>query len=382
MFFTDEQLLQQMYEGGNTIDSSAIPTSVPPKNDVTNSSMSSTFPAQHHTSSSDVTAMAWKQVITLVTHASSSSLDPHGSSSSSSSLSLPYIILCDVFEQIEAITSRLQIQDILTTLFRKLILLQQIQFKHPPLCGSSPSTERSPTSTTTNSTTTTTTATSLLYPILYLCSNTVAPAYQCVELGIGDALLQKAIGEACGLHANQVKAKYEVIGDLGIVAQQVKSKQKTLGGFFKSSSSQSNTSTASSTATSTSYGSTLSSSASSLSIHEVLLVFREIASTKGAQAQKWKVDRIKKLLVRASSGIETKYIIRGLQGKLRIGLAQSTVLIALAHALALTIPPTVVSTTTNQSTHRQKIHHGTFALDDKNVFAFVFCSLSSLGILR
>ena len=64
------------------------------------------------------------------------------------------------------------------------------------------------------------------------------------------------------------------------------------------------------------------------------------ANTSGSQSQKWKVDKIKSLLVRAK-GFEPKYIIRGLQGKLRIGLAQSTVLASLAHAVVLTRPKSV-----------------------------------------
>lgn len=73
---------------------------------------------------------------------------------------------------------------------------------------------------------------------------------------------------------------------------------------------------------------------------DVLTLFREIAKTSGANSQKWKVDKIKKLLVRAQ-GPEAKYIVRGLQGKLRIGLARSTVLISLAHAFTLTQPESV-----------------------------------------
>ncbi len=44
------------------------------------------------------------------------------------------------------------------------------------------------------------------------------------------------------------------------------------------------------------------------------------------------------LLVRVQDPKESKYIIRGLQGKMRIGLAQSTVLTSLAHAILLSRP--------------------------------------------
>jgi hypothetical protein len=156
-----------------------------------------------------------------------------------------------------------------------------------------------------------------LYSLIYLASNTVAPSYECVELGVGDSILIKAIGEASGTAPNIIKKKYEAEGDLGTVAMTSKGKQKTLVGFGRMAGPK------------------------RLEAQEVLRVFREIATTSGSQSQKWKVDKIKGLLVRAR-GSEPKYIIRGLQGKLRIGLAQSTVLVALAHAVVLTRPRAVV----------------------------------------
>lgn len=110
-----------------------------------------------------------------------------------------------------------------------------------------------------------------------------------------------------------VKKKYEAEGDLGTVAKTSKGKQRTL-----------------------SFG----AKPKPLLAKEVLGVFLEIAKTTGSKSQQSKVNNIKKLLVRAQ-GPEAKYIIRGLQGKLRIGLAQSTVLVSLAHAVTLTPPETV-----------------------------------------
>jgi DNA ligase-1 len=77
---------------------------------------------------------------------------------------IPYATLVGVFEQIDKITSRLEIQGLLTSLFRQVLL----------------------------------TTPQDLYPVVYLASNSVAPAFECVELGIGDSILIKAIGEAYG----------------------------------------------------------------------------------------------------------------------------------------------------------------------------------------
>lgn len=78
--------------------------------------------------------------------------------------SVSYAAVCETFEAIDEISGRLEIQQRLTELFRRVLL-------------------RNPKD---------------LYQLIYLASNTVAPAYECVELGVGDSILIKAIGEAYG----------------------------------------------------------------------------------------------------------------------------------------------------------------------------------------
>ena len=63
----------------------------------------------------------------------------------------------------------------------------------------------------------------------------------------------------------------------------------------------------------------------------ICAAYRKIAATSGTKSQGKKVDQIKELLV-AAVGAEAMYIVRGLQGKLRIRLAQTTCLVALAQA--------------------------------------------------
>ncbi len=71
-----------------------------------------------------------------------------------------------------------------------------------------------------------------------------------------------------------------------------------------------------------------------ISIPLLCRTFKEIASTEGSKSMDKKKGLIQKLVV-GSRQNETGYIMRALQGKLRIGLAEQTVLVALAHAVLL-----------------------------------------------
>ena len=160
-----------------------------------------------------------------------------------------------------------------------------------------------------------------LLPTVQLMINKLAADYAGIELGIGESLIMKAIGESTGRSLQVIKADQNEIGDLGLVAAKSRSNQPTM---FKPKP---------------------------LTVKSVLDGLMNIALISGDGAQGRKVSHIKKLLSAADTSSkgskaiditkdkggasEAKFIIRFLEGKLRLGLAEKTVLVALAHAMVM-----------------------------------------------
>ncbi|KAJ1981244.1 ATP-dependent DNA ligase Cdc17 [Dimargaris xerosporica] len=191
---------------------------------------------------------------------------------------VPYAALCYMFEQVEATTKRLLILDMLTQFFYRVIT-------HAPQ--------------------------DLLHCV-YLCINRLAPQYEGVELGVGESLLIKAVAEATGRNAAKVKSDLAKLGDIGLVAKESRSNQRTVTFAMTAKPSSSSVSR-------------------KLQVGYVFKTLKQIATTSGHASMKLKVDRIKGLLAGCQNS-EAKYLMRSLEGKLRIGLAEQTVLAALAHA--------------------------------------------------
>eukprot|EP01012_Entosiphon_sulcatum_P047072 TRINITY_DN636_c0_g1_i1.p1 TRINITY_DN636_c0_g1~~TRINITY_DN636_c0_g1_i1.p1 ORF type:complete len:708 (+),score=105.73 TRINITY_DN636_c0_g1_i1:1073-3196(+) len=146
-----------------------------------------------------------------------------------------------------------------------------------------------------------------LLPAVYLAANKIAPPHKGLELGVGDALLIKSIAECAGKTEKFVKEQYHKDGDLGVVAQQSRATQQTLRKPMP------------------------------LTVRGVFQTLQTIALASGKEAGKRRVEYIKQLLV-AATDTEPVFIVRALQGKLRIGLAEQTVLSALALAFVLSAP--------------------------------------------
>ena len=200
---------------------------------------------------------------------------------------VPYAALCTTFSLIEMTTKRLEM-----TAHCSLFLQQVLRLTPGDLLST-----------------------------VQLMINKVAADYAGIELGIGESLIIKAISETTGRTLADTKADHHKIGDLGLVAAKSRSNQRTM---FKPKP------------------------LTVKGVHDGLLA---IASLQGHGAQERKVNSIKKLLSSADAaaaakgqkGIditndrggasESKFLIRFLEGKLRLGLAEKTVIVALAQAM-------------------------------------------------
>ncbi|CAK5264427.1 unnamed protein product [Mycena citricolor] len=190
---------------------------------------------------------------------------------------VPYAALTKTFALIEATTKRLEKTALLTS-FLYLVIQRSAE-------GDSKS----------------------LLQAVYLCINRLSPDYVGVELGIGESLLIKAIGESTGRSLSVIKADLKKEGDLGLVAMVSKNSKNSQKTLFKPKP---------------------------LTLPFVFQNLRDIALTSGHSSQAKKVSIITKLLA-ACQDFEAKYIVRSLEGKLRIGNAERSVIIAIAHAAVL-----------------------------------------------
>ncbi|VVC39208.1 Hypothetical protein CINCED_3A009946 [Cinara cedri] len=151
-----------------------------------------------------------------------------------------------------------------------------------------------------------------LLPSVYLCLNKVAPDYIGLELGIAETTLLKAIVQTTGRSMAQVKAEVKKIGDLGIVAEKSKSNQKTM---FKPAR---------------------------LTVKAVFDKLKDISEMTGNAIMSKKLDKIQSMFI-ACQESEARFLMRSLAGKLRIGLAEQSILQALGLACTMTPPGDTVS---------------------------------------
>jgi len=144
--------------------------------------------------------------------------------------------------------------------------------------------------------------------MVHITLGRIAPAHEGLELGVGDGVLIQAIAKTMGVEDKRIKEEYKKTGDLGMVAAGAKGKQTTLA------------------------------RPKPLTVAAVFAALEACASVQGKDSVKVRRDIICGLLMAARQN-EALWIIRVLQGKLRVGLAEPTVITSLANAIVLNPPP-------------------------------------------
>ena len=138
--------------------------------------------------------------------------------------------------------------------------------------------------------------------IVYMIQGKVRPDFEGVELGVADRMAVRAISKSAGIAAARIEEAYRRDGDLGMAAASVLG-QKAQTTFF----------------------------AEDITVERVYDTLLRIAGAEGQRSQDMKAKYISSLLNDASPQ-EACYILKLLLGTLRLGIAENTVLDALAIA--------------------------------------------------
>ncbi|MDP8905892.1 MAG: ATP-dependent DNA ligase, partial [Thermoproteota archaeon] len=146
------------------------------------------------------------------------------------------------------------------------------------------------------------TTSEIIDKIVYLIQGKLGPDYQSKQLGIAEKVAIKSLALASGYSINDVQAKYNKIGDIGDVAYEIlKSKLQTTLFYEK------------------------------LTIEGLYNTLIKISELTGSGSIELKLKYINSLL-NNSTNLESKYILKLILGNLRLGIADFTVLDAIAIA--------------------------------------------------
>lgn len=180
-----------------------------------------------------------------------------------------YREIAETYEKIEGTTKRLEMTDYLVELLKK-------------------------------------TPRNIIDKVVYLTQGKLYPDFVGVELGLAEKLAVKAVALASGVSEKNVLELLHKYGDLGIATEELlkKKRQKSLFSF---------------------------NTDEKLSVEKVYENFVRIARTEGSGSQDKKIKFLVELF-NVATPREARYIARTVVGKLRLGIADMTILDALAAA--------------------------------------------------
>ncbi len=142
----------------------------------------------------------------------------------------------------------------------------------------------------------------LISKMVYLIQGKLRPDFEGIELGIGEKLAIRAISKSSGIPIKRIEEAYRKVGDLGHAASIVL-EQKTQTTFV----------------------------VEDITIERVYDTLYKIAILDGPRSQDMKMKYISSLLNDANP-LEARFILKILLGILRLGIAENTVMDALATA--------------------------------------------------
>ena len=140
--------------------------------------------------------------------------------------------------------------------------------------------------------------------IIYLLQGKLRPDFEGIELGVAEKLAIRAISKSSGMEIKKIEDEYRKKGDLGYAASIIL-EQKTQTTFL----------------------------VEDITVERVYDTLFKIAKLEGSRSQDMKMKYISSLLNDANP-LEASYILKILLGTLRLGVAENTVMDALAIAFS------------------------------------------------
>ena len=142
----------------------------------------------------------------------------------------------------------------------------------------------------------------LISKIVYLIQGKLRPDFEGIELGVAEKLAIRAISKSSGMPIKRIEEDYKKAGDLGRAASIIL-EQKAQTTFI----------------------------VEDITIERIYDTLYKIAKLEGSKSQDMKIKYISSLLNDANP-LEAKFILKILLGTLRLGIAENTVMDALATA--------------------------------------------------
>ena len=144
----------------------------------------------------------------------------------------------------------------------------------------------------------------IISKIVYLIQGKLRPDFEGIELGVAERIAMRSISKSSGIPIKKIETEYRKGGDLGHAASTIL-EQKTQTTFL----------------------------VEDITVERVYETLFKIAKLEGSHSQDMKMKYISSLLNDASP-LEANYILKLLLGTLRLGVAENTVMDALAIAFS------------------------------------------------